>query len=395
MRILILNSDSLHFLRSFYAATPELRDASFATQTAARASSLVGMCDFYSRNFRALGHEAQEIYVNNPYAQGNWAREHGLNIAPLLSLDDSASRSRKTAGLRRALQPVRGWLAPMARRMGLIQKLEDTAREVLRAQIESYNPDVILVQNIVLVDSELLRAVRKPGRVIVAQHGVAPPEGVDYGVYDFGVSMLPYVLDHFRAAGLPGEQVHLAFEPGILDHLPAAPQKDLPLTFVGGIEAQYDDRVRMLEAIARRFPIEIYLSGSAGLPASSPIEQRRRKEVWGLDMYRVLQRSRVTLNSHIDAARQYAGNMRLFEATGTGTCLLTDAKSNLPTLFEPGAEVATYTSIDDCLAQIDRLLNDDAKRDEIAARGHRRTLAAHTYRQRAEQLLGYIGRYGA
>ena len=59
-------------------------------------------------------------------------------------------------------------------------------------------------------------------------------------------------------------------------------------------------------------------------------------------MYRVLARSKIALNRHIDVAEDHANNMRLYEATGVGTFLITDAKRNLSELFEPGEEVVTY-----------------------------------------------------
>ena len=43
-----------------------------------------------------------------------------------------------------------------------------------------------------------------------------------------------------------------------------------------------------------------------------------------------------SLNRHIDVAEGYANNMRLFEATGVGALLLTEAAPNLADLFEPG-----------------------------------------------------------
>jgi spore maturation protein CgeB len=102
-----------------------------------------------------------------------------------------------------------------------------------------------------------------------------------------------------------------------------------------------------------------------------------------------LRRSRIALNSHIDMAGREAGNMRLFEATGVGAFLLTDFKDNLYTLFAPDREVAVWRSIDDCLAAIDRHLGDDKDRAEIAHAGQARTMAQHTYRHRALEILGF------
>src|SRR5260370_735223 len=84
-----------------------------------------------------------------------------------------------------------------------------------------------------------------------------------------------------------------------------------------------------------------------------------------------------------------AGNMRLFEATGVGAFLLTDFKDNLDTLFAPDGEVAVWRSIDDCLAGIDRYLGDQAARTAIASAGQEKTMAQHTYRHRATEILAF------
>jgi spore maturation protein CgeB len=107
-------------------------------------------------------------------------------------------------------------------------------------------------------------------------------------------------------------------------------------------------------------------------------------------MYQALRRSKITLNSHIDMAGREAGNMRLFEATGVGAYLLTDFKDNLHTLFAPDREVAVWRSVDDCLGVIDRALGNAESRAVIAAAGQARTMAQHTYRHRAAEILGFV-----
>jgi spore maturation protein CgeB len=107
-------------------------------------------------------------------------------------------------------------------------------------------------------------------------------------------------------------------------------------------------------------------------------------------MYQALHHSKITLNSHIDMAGREAGNMRLFEATGVGAFLLTDFKDNLHTLFAPEREVAAWRSIDECLAAIDRYLADDGARTAIAEAGQGRTMAQHTYRHRAAEILSFV-----
>jgi spore maturation protein CgeB len=87
--------------------------------------------------------------------------------------------------------------------------------------------------------------------------------------------------------------------------------------------------------------------------------------------------------------------MRLFEATGVGTFLLTDFKDNLHALFQPDSEVAVWRSVDDCLTAINRHLGDDHCRDEIARAGQTRTFAQHTYRHRAIEILSLVDKMRA
>jgi spore maturation protein CgeB len=110
-------------------------------------------------------------------------------------------------------------------------------------------------------------------------------------------------------------------------------------------------------------------------------------------MYHVLAAARISLNRHIDVADGYANNMRLYESTGVGTLLLTDAKRNLPELFDVGKEVVSYEGPDDLVEKIEYYLAHDDERREVAAAGQRRTLAEHTYAHRMGELVGILSRH--
>ena len=47
---------------------------------------------------------------------------------------------------------------------------------------------------------------------------------------------------------------------------------------------------------------------------------------------------------HADLSNGCVGNMRMFEATGMGSCLLNDYGSNLSELFEDGKEISSKKS---------------------------------------------------
>ena len=103
-------------------------------------------------------------------------------------------------------------------------------------------------------------------------------------------------------------------------------------------------------------------------------------------MYQLLRDSTVTLNSHIDVSTHSASNMRLFEATGVGGCLLTDVKTNLSQLFELDAEIVAYDSFEECSEKIRWLLDNPQKRNSIAEAAQKRVLKSHTFAYRAVQL---------
>ena len=390
MRILVLNADYPRFLAWFYRRQPGLENTSYAAQMAARNASLFGVADFYSRNFSALGHRAAEIHVNNPWLQAAWAREHGMAFEAPES-PGGTGRRELPRWLQRVAKPLKPMLRPLARRVGLSPRLDAQAEKILLAQIEEFRPDLIINQDIFYVDTGLMRRIKSIGSpLIIGQVGIEPSRGEDWSVYDLMISQLPTTVRSFRALGVRAEVNHLAFEPAILDALPQAPAADVEVSFVGTVSVDHQQRIALLEAVAGRYDLKLWGNRPQALPASSPLHRCFQGEVWGADMYQVLRRSRITLNSHIDLAGREAGNMRLFEATGVGAFLLTDFKDNLHTLFAPDREVAVWRSIDDCLKAIGRMIGDDDGRAAIARAGHARTLAQHTYRHRATEILGFV-----
>lgn len=125
-------------------------------------------------------------------------------------------------------------------------------------------------------------------------------------------------------------------------------------------------------------------------PAKDPLLRKLKPFIhpplYGLEMLRALSKAKIGLNVHIDAAGEYAGNMRLFEVTSVGSCLVTEHKKNIRDLFEPDKEIMTYKSVDECVEKIKWLLEHPKEREDIAKTGQARTLKEHTYKKRAEEL---------
>jgi spore maturation protein CgeB len=372
VRFLILDTDYPEFLRSLYNEHPGLEEQSYERQTEVRANSFFGIAGFYAANLRKLNHEAMPIYANNEWAQKAWAAEHGL------------ARARDQSWQFRWRRKVIPWLSRVPA-PGWTEKL-------LAAQIEHYRPDVLLNQAMDSISSRFLKKIKNHVRLLVGQIAAPVPKDEEWGVYDLVVSSLPNLVEYFHSCTIPAEFSRLGFEPSVLDNL-ATQGRDIPVSFVGSFFPQHEERTKLLEHLCSELPMKVWGHGIDLLPKSSPIHDHYMGKAWGLGMYEVLRRSRITVNHHINIAGSYANNLRLFEATGVGALLVTDWKENLQEMFEPRKEVIAYRNADGCVELIRDYLEHDSEREAIAARGQERTLREHTYQQRAQQLVDIIQKY--
>jgi hypothetical protein len=238
----------------------------------------------------------------------------------------------------------------------------------------------------------LLQHLRGHVGLIVGQIACPlPPKEFLMG-YDLILTSFPHFVPRLRALGVKSEYFRIGFDPRILEEI-GGERRDVPVSFVGGISRNHGGAIPILEYLARNTPIEFFGYGAGTLDPASPIRARHHGEVWGMEMYRALARSRLTVNRHIDVAEGFANNMRLYEATGTGALLITDRKQNLGELFREGAEVVAYSSAPEAAEQITYYLEHPEEARQIADAGQRRTLAEHSYPQRMEELLRILNGY--
>jgi len=125
-------------------------------------------------------------------------------------------------------------------------------------------------------------------------------------------------------------------------------------------------------------------------PYSLKLRKLLQPAVYGKKMYDVIKSSKVVLNIHADSSPLFASNMRVFETTGVGSCLLTDWKQNINELFKEGEEVVTYRNTKECIEKANWLLSYDKEREGIASKGQHRTFSSHLYEHRVPKFLEII-----
>jgi spore maturation protein CgeB len=372
MRIALLDTYYPRFLATHYAGQPGLVSTPFVEQRQSLLDQVFGTSDFYSRHLQAMGHDAQDLIVNCTPLQKTWARENDVRYSALaLKIPPRLLRL-----------PVLGpWLSALP---GLV--------EIAVEQVKATRPDVLYCQDLWFLPPQKLAELRPYVKLIVGQiASPLPPEAYLKG-YDLILTSFPHFVPRLRAMGVASEYFRIGFDTRVLELLGTV-EKDVDASFVGGISRHHGKALPMLEYLARSTPIEFFGYGAGSLNRSSSIVARHHGEVWGLDMYRALARSRVTLNRHINVAENNANNMRLYEATGVGALLITDRKDNLGELFEVGKEVVAYSSPEEAAELIRYYIAHPEEARVIARAGQARTLRDHTYQRRMAELVPVLEQY--
>jgi hypothetical protein len=365
MKILFIDHYYPEFIKTFESSLENSHTLSYREIKDILMGEMFGTADFYSKNLKSLGDEAEDVVINFDLMQRRWAGENGVFV---------------------------GWnlfkKIPYIR--GKVDKI--FIYKILEAQILKYRPDIIYVQCIGFLDKEFILKIKKHVRLVVGQIASPLPPVGRFGSYDLVISSLPNIVRKLRDANVPSEYLPLSFEHTILEKV-SRTERTFPCTFIGGISKNHLERFNLLKKISRKIDFHIFGYGRNEIEKNTEMYKKHHGEVWGREMYEALGKSIITINKHIDIAENFANNMRLFEATGMGALLITDKKNNLNELFEVGKEVVAYEDDEDLIKKIKYYLSHEGERKKIAVAGQLRTLKDHTYRRRMEQLKKILEKY--
>lgn len=83
-------------------------------------------------------------------------------------------------------------------------------------------------------------------------------------------------------------------------------------------------------------------------------------------------------------------NPRTYEVSGCGTLLLTDVRQDLTRYYQPGRDIATYSTPESLMQKLDYYLTHEEERRQIAWKALERTMREHTYKNRIAKMLNII-----
>lgn len=387
------------YLKSFYARHREIVDKSYTDQKRLLDFDGFGWSDFWKCALEPMGYTVTEFLANAEPLQKVWARENGV--------DYNEDR----------------W-----------------ALEILEYQIIREEPVVLFVVDYSTFTYKWiteLRAKCPSIKLVMGWCGAPFRDASVFRAYDVVLSCIPELVEQFRQMGHKSEHVNHAFDPRIISRLDLVQLPDIDFSFVGQIvrDNQFHlEREYILEKLVSQINVSIFSpSADVGVadelkallkiilfssvkvikgfgipestlarvpvigkaakwkirpmrPVSPKLKPYMQPGVFGLQMFQTLRNSKLTFNNHIDISPRSASNIRLFEATGVGACLVTDWKENISELFETDKEVVTYKSADECIEKVNWLLGHPDKREAMAKAGQDRTLKDHTFACRAVQM---------
>lgn len=365
MKILFLSSYDDRYLNFFYKNNKQLQTASFNEQLQAIYHDSYAWADGFKLALQEKGVQSSDIVVNARYMQLSWARERKLK--------------------------------------------NFSAHSIVLNQICEYSPDVLFFN---CYDTSLLASIKadiKSIKLLIGHSGSAIVNREIFDRFDLVISCAPEVVCKLKDEGINAEQLHHAFDPRIKNRVSSDIGHDdfkEDIIFIGQIvpgKQFHNIRNDFLKEMSQSCDLSIYCSNLSetnllklclqrSLVNYFSLKRNLKNGVFGLDMYRTIGNAKIVLNVHADSSFQFASNMRLFETTGMGACLLTDWKENINDLFIDGKECITYKSAQDAVEKASWLLKHPDICKEIAKSGQEKTLQSHTFEHRTDELLQIIAR---
>ena len=372
----------------------------------------------------------EQIYLDNPLLQTlSYQQQHNFILQGFYTYADSFSRSMNGLGNESVelLFDIEKLQKQWAKENNLhLQEGQHWQVKIITAQLKKIKPDVVYIQGMCNIDSIYLESIKEqiPNLRLIVQYTGAPFFWEQIDNKALLLVGTPHMREQAKERGLNATLVYHSFDPEILKQIKIQ-RKKYNFSFAGSsgfgygyihksrfwdlLKLSYNTPIQMwldeLELLHRQCndspfnKVELKKEYSHNLNYNvseypAPIcklsylipEQKWNSSVHGLAYFQVLADSHLTYHRHGDVINGFAGAMRMFEATGVRSCLITDNQKNLSDIFEPDKEVVTYNSLSECVEKVNYLLEHPDEMYAIAQAGQKKTLEHHTIEHRVKYI---------
>ncbi len=295
---------------------------------------------------------------------------------------------------------------------GRFSDRQDWMIGVVLEQIDVIKPHVCLLYSPELFTPGIVSRIKEknPYIIIGGYDGMNRQNISLYKGYDFVITCSKFISDYYSRNGMPTFPMCFGFDEDILSLTVSRPKK-YDVAFSGSIfPGIHNDRFDLISYLNKSVNVSVCSEFAHSINGSlisrhvfrelktvpinrvfDYIKLFRHNEgpIYGMEMFQFLRDSRLVLNMHGDRI-DFAANIRLFEATGVGSCLLTDCKKNLADLFEPESEILVYHSFEEAKDIAKYCLNHPTFTRQIALNGQKRTIADYSQRRTVPQVIRFV-----
>lgn len=399
MKIAFVSSFYVKHMEQIYDKFKDLHKKSFNEQNKIIRDQTICSMGEWPKYFQKIDVESLMLCLNNPYLQNKWCIENDF-----------------------------------------IPKSGDVEFEIVLEQLRRFEPTHIFIFGINYYSREnrLLRITDKCPSIRKKICWYGAPEGDISKLKDYDLVLTPSreLKDSLTKVGINSSVLNHAFEPRALDLIKSS-NKNKNLCFIGSLSLGNDwhqERIEYLESISQHIKIDIYTdltrpslyqklkryliyhrhkmskffnnydvsiekiryyANKDNLPIydrlnDSCISGMTKPAVYGLEMLNILSSYKITFNKHIPLANNIAGNMRITESSGVGTCLLSDHKKNNKDYFGEFVKYCSYKSADEFINKYEYLINNNDLICEISKYIKQITLSKHNTENQFDRLYNTI-----
>jgi spore maturation protein CgeB len=277
-------------------------------------------------------------------------------------------------------------------RLGLSRIYSEINANLLKC-VEDFKPNIVFVFKGMEVLPETLTNLKQAGIKLVNYNPDNPFIFSGYGsgnknvseslkMYDLHLTYNLEILEKLKTMQLKSEFFPFAFEEGI-DQEPELIEaaEVLKPCFLGNPDK---NRVELLNQLAER-GVKLDVYGNDWAKNSIHPNITAYPPVYGDEMITVLRKYRVQLNL-MRIHNLNSHNMRSLEIPGHGGIQLAPRTVEHEMLFKEGEEIFLYNDVDDCVSQINKLLNISFEESlENRKKAQSTAQSKHTYMQRSAQ----------
>ena len=399
MKIAFLSSIYVNHLEVIYKKHYGLVKKTFKEQHDIIKNETICSMGEWPDHFNEITVETTMLCVNNPFLQSAWCRENDF-----------------------------------------VPNETDSEFSIILEQIKRFQPTHLFIFGVTYYSTKnrlnIIESNCKSIRKKICWYG-APEGKIDiFKKYDLVLTPSVDLSKDLEKAGINSQVLEHAFEPRTLSLLNIDKRKN-KFCFIGSLTVGADwheKRIQYLERLSKEIDIDIYsnlekpslgqickkkiisfrqqicklitkyeksverinyYADETNLPDyrlnfESPIIKRIKPSVYGIDMLRVLSSYTLSFNMHIPLARMQACNMRLTEALGVGTCLVSDFKKNNSLYFSEYEKICTYESLDELVIKSKHLIENRSLTSEISENLQEKILSEKNTEKQFGKLINYI-----